>query len=475
MLALGLGLLARAVVAQIAVTNVAMHAGVVDLAWTPSTAPCIVASSSSLSTDTFHFVGQVVSTNWTAVTNASAASFYRIRQVGVVAIADPNLQSIIRAAIPNPHTPAGPIYDIDVEGLTNLSAWSASIADATGIGNLANLTMVDLGGNALMSLDVSMLPALRMLACNANHDDGLGTLVLTGCTNLLVLHCDNNVLTGLDLSSCRRLQDVSCSVNALTDLDVSGFPALEALDCSFNVLAALVPSACPALRDLRCDFNQLTNLDVSACPELRDLHCDFNQLTSLDVSACTNLQVVECSDNPPLGQLTLGNSAYTNVSCARGQLTSLDLQNCHDLVTLDCEGNAIDALDLSDCGVLQTLSCANNGLTSLDVSQCANLESLSCSSNELISLDVCPYSNLTHLEANDNHITDVTPLNTLTRLNYVSLRGNPIYDLTPLIPLALSGWLNGCQVYLSGDRNSISGIDTLENNGVTVTCFPDPP
>lgn len=445
----GVVLSAQAAGAPLTITDVKVSAGVIDLTWTPSLDLSIVSASSSLSTDDFHFVGQVLSLNFTSLTNTGDKSFYRIRRVESVAVPDPQLHALIENAITNSHAPPGMICDIDVDGITQLSGELANIEDATGIRSLPNLIGVDLDGNALLSLDVSTLSKLCLLSCNANL---MSDLVLAGCTNLQVLHCDHNWLTDLDLSLFASLRELSCNFNIFSHLDLTGCSALQSLDCSVN--------------------NFLDHLDLSGCPALLSLNCSANILTNLDLSACTNLQFVDCDDNVSLGQLTLGHSACTNVSCARGQLTRLDLQNCPAMMALNCDGNAIADLDLSGCPQLQSVSCANNGLTSLDLSLCANLESLSCNNNELTTLDLCPDSNLTYLNADNNHIWDLTPLNTQTHLHIVRLVGNPINDLSPLISLAQSGCLAGCTVFLSGPDIKQSEIDTLTNNAVIVEYNP---
>jgi len=445
----GVVLSAQAVWAQLAITDVKVHANIIDLTWTPSLDLSIVTESSSLSTDDFHFVGQAFPLNSTSLTNTDGRGFFRIRRVESIAIPDPQLHSFIENAITNSHAPPGLICDIDADRITQLTAESADIEDATGIRSLVNLASLDLDGNSLLNLDVSTLSGLRLLSCNANS---ISDLRLAGCTNLQVLHCDHNWLGDLDLSLLANLQDVSCNFNVLNHLDLSGCSALQSLDCSVN--------------------NLLEHLDLSGCPALLSLNCSANLLTNLDLSACTNLLFIDCDDNLPLSQLTLGQSACTNVSCTRGQLSSLDLLNCPHLLALNCDENAIAELDLSGCPQLQSISCANNGLTALDLSLCPNLESLSCNSNELTTLDLCPDSNLTYLNADNNHIWDLTPLNTQTHLHVVRLVGNPINDLSPLISLAQSGCLAGCTVYLSGPDIKQSEIDTLTNNAVFVEYNP---
>ena len=49
---------------------------------------------------------------------------------------------------------------------------------------------------------------------------------------------------------------------------------------------------------LSCNKNQLSNLDVSNNTAIKYLHCDGNLLTSLDVTKLSSLQRLTCSVNP---------------------------------------------------------------------------------------------------------------------------------------------------------------------------------
>jgi Leucine-rich repeat (LRR) protein len=97
----------------------------------------------------------------------------------------------------------------------NLDVSSKNISDFTGIEDFINLSLLDLYGNNLTSLDVS------------NN------------TKLKSLHCNNNSITSLDVSNNSMLTSLHCSFNALTNLDVSNNTKLEKLLCSNNNLSVL--------------------------------------------------------------------------------------------------------------------------------------------------------------------------------------------------------------------------------------------
>lgn len=419
---------APAVRAQTAITNIEVRDDAVCLAWTESTNLALVAVATSLEANAFAYVGDVLATHTARVPQAGARLFCRVRRVGVVQVPDAGLEAAMRAAMPAAHAPPDFVYDVDAEGITNLDARSAGIADPAGLEALTSAVRMDLGGNALSSLTLP-LPALQALDCG---DNLLGNLDLGGCAGLRALSCDNNFLPVLDLASCAGLESLSCRIN------------------------------------------QLQGLDLSACRELRQLRCQFNLLTNLDLSACTNLLAVACDDNAGLSRLELGTSACTNLSCARGALTSLNLSGCPSLAALDCRGNALTDVRLGACANLRRLACDDNALPVLDLSLASNLEVLSCANNLLGDLDVSACGNLRELYADNNGITSVASLGTLSQLRTISLLGNPIQTLDPLIALASTYVLAGCKLYVSGPIEPAE-IAALEGYQVDVTHFPSWP
>lgn len=420
---------ASAAGAQVAITNLIVQPAAVTLGWTASTDLCLVAVSTSLCSSSFAYVGDVLATNGTCLTNTGVSGFFRVCRVTVVDIPDTNLASAIVAALPVVHRPFGCLYDVDMAAITNLDASSAGVGDESGLEDLTNLAQLNIDGNELTSLDLS-LAALQNLACDGNW---LGDLELDGCQHLQVLSCDNNFLPVLDLSSCVALEDLSCRINDLPDLELS---------------------TCAALRHLDCAYNLLSNLDLAACASLETLHCEFNQLTNLDVSACTNLLSIGCDDNARLGRLEVGAGACTNLSCAGGALTNLDLHQCPALVSLDCRDNTLAGLNISGCENLQLVHVEGNALPTLDLSDCVNLQEVHADGNAIVNV-IWPAS--------------------VSQLTVISLLGNPVGDLTPLIALASTGALVGSQVYLSGKTIDAGQVAALESYSVIVTVLPNWP
>jgi len=114
------------------------------------------------------------------------------------------------------------------------------------------------------------------------------TITITG-KKITTLDCPSEGLTSLDVSKCSDLVSLYCNDNQLTSLDVRNCTALVSLECQNNQLTSLNLNKNTELTYLYCSFNQLKNLDVSKNTYLIDFYCGYNQLTSLDVSKNTSL------------------------------------------------------------------------------------------------------------------------------------------------------------------------------------------
>jgi Leucine-rich repeat (LRR) protein len=292
----------QAVAVPFSITNTFNTTNGVSLSWDNVTDIYIVAQSPSLTTGQFQYVGNVLATNATTVSNSSDTCFYRIREVQAVQFPDTNFESLIMQKIPLKHSPTNQIYDIDVKAITNLwidtgGPLSWSITNVAGINALTGLQTFECGGivgGPLRSLDFSGCTNLQNLYCWWNQ---LTNLNVSGCTNLRNLYCGRNQLANLDVSGCVNLQYLDCTENQLTNLDVSGCISLQTLYSGINQLTNLDVSGCVSLQNLICADNQLTNLNVSGCTNLQYLNCQWNQLANLDVSSCVSLQLLDCQTN----------------------------------------------------------------------------------------------------------------------------------------------------------------------------------
>lgn len=231
------------------ITNVTVTPSDVRVDWNAASDLYILAQTPSLTTGAFDYVDDVVSTNTSTVPNDATTSFYRIRQVEVVPLPDPNFESVVRSAIPYKYAPTNQVYDIDVEPITSLSERTAGITSITGVAWMTGLTNFDCRDNAITEMDVS------------------------ACTNLVVL---------------------DSSWNQLTELDVSQNTALIALSCekNTNMTHVVLPSN-GKLVTLYCHWNPLTVLDISGNTNLVEVYAHFNtNLTEIIVWDTNNLPAI---------------------------------------------------------------------------------------------------------------------------------------------------------------------------------------
>jgi hypothetical protein len=78
------------------ITNVRVSGDTISLSWNPEPARAILNHSPSLTTGAFEYVGSVLPTNSTSVSNVLGTGFYRIRQVVTIVFPDPCLGSFNR-------------------------------------------------------------------------------------------------------------------------------------------------------------------------------------------------------------------------------------------------------------------------------------------------------------------------------------------------------------------------------------------
>lgn len=105
-----------------------------------------------------------------------------------------------------------------------------------GIEHFSNLEKLYVGRTGVKTFDASVLPKLRELDIYANN---LTTLNLKGCSELVWISCENNLLTELDLSDLTKLSMFNCSGNLIRSLDFSSCKNIEWLGCEDNLLTEL--------------------------------------------------------------------------------------------------------------------------------------------------------------------------------------------------------------------------------------------
>lgn len=201
-------------------------------------------------------------------------------------------------------------------------------------------------------------------------------------TSLIILVCNNNNLTQLDVTQNNNLKSIDCSNNKLSKLNLPQTSNFKFLECANNQISNLDLTKTPSLISLDCSFNQIIELDVSNNFDLELFYCIKNKLANLDISK---------------------NSKLTQLSCLENNLTSLDLSRNSNLLYITCSNNRLTNLDLSYNLLLQELFCTNNKLISLDLSNNPKLMLIYCDSNDLQSIDVKNGNNKIYIQSDLIH------------------------------------------------------------------------
>ena len=162
--------------------------------------------------------------------------------------------------------------------------------------HMPNLSALTLSGGSLMELEIGgYYPSLSSLDVEGNY---IQTIDVSLCPALNTLNVTDNLLTEINVSQNPALTGLFCSNNQIKELNLSGNPTLNNLSCSNNGIEKLDVSMLPQLEDLTCDSNRIARLDFHNNTYLRNLSCRDNLLEFLDFS--TNggrLNKVDCRGN----------------------------------------------------------------------------------------------------------------------------------------------------------------------------------
>ena len=323
----------------------------------------------------------------------------------------------------------------DCTAIEYLTCDNCSITDLSFANSLSNLIELRCVGNKLTSLTVNNKSKLTLLNCAANNN--LTTLSVT----------NNSALKTLNARQCSALSTLNCYNNALTDLDVYLNTALTTLKCyyNYNLQSIKYLNTCTAITYLDAEDCDLT--DLSACnsmTNLATLYCNKNNLSSLTLTGKSKLTYVNAARNPSMTTANIYNNstlatfyindcpALTTLNCYSNALTSLSLSGNTALTTLKCYSNKLTTLDASSLTKLATLYCYNNALTSLKVSGCTALTDLRCFSNTSLAT-ITGLTNCTAMKklyCYSCALTDLSAVNSMTNLDYLSCHSNKLTSLS---------------------------------------------
>lgn len=335
------------------------------------------------------------------------------------------------------------------QAITTLDVSGCDIKDLSGIEYFPEMVKLRASGNALTSLDVSVLPKLEKLYCTSNK---ITELTLGNSTALNIVVCDHNDFDHIDVSGCPNLTRLECGYSNITTVDVSKNDNLEYLSVEAAKVTTLNVDNLSKLLVLCCSANQLTSLDVSNNPVLKVLTCAKNALPHLDVSKNVELETFSCENNllKEINVTMLPNLRALMVGV--NQLTSLDVSGNPLLMSLYCDECELEALDVSGNPELMTLDCSDNFIRKLDFSNNKKLSALWCCDNCIVQLDLTDislYDGDMSLGKNSNH-RDVT----------LSI-GNRL-DLT-----TLDADIDVSRIYNIMDATLDGSVLTLESNYVS--------
>ncbi|MFT3795364.1 leucine-rich repeat domain-containing protein [Flavobacterium sp.] len=338
----------------------------------------------------------------------------------------------------------------EAQAIDSLDISSSNIADATGIAAFVNLKGLNCQGNQIPSLDVSMMPNLRVLYCYENaltslevpnlkylfcYSNQLSSLDLAGRTNLEVLGCADNQLTSIDLSGLSALQSLGCSNNLLTALDLTGLDNLQGVDCGTNLLSDWQVGNLPSLAFLRVSGNAaLNSLSMVNLPALKYLACDDCHLGALDFSGIQDLETLSCTNNP---------------------LTTLDFTGMEQLRNLYCNATNVSSLVFAQPNSMKLIDLTGSPITALDVSQLPYLYSLGLASTPIGLIDITNNFYLSDLGIGDNPDLHTMLLKNGMRQYFSELQFSEFPSLT----------------YICGDDIEIADLATFTGGAIEVNSY----
>jgi len=377
----------------------------------------------------------------------------------------------------------GEIQDSEALAVYQLILTASGISDIEGIQYFTNLRILACGGNAIGSINVSMLANLKDLSC---HDNDLISLNVANLGQLESILCSINQLTTLDLTGCAALKDLNCSSNALTTLTLSNHPALTQLYCQNNQIAVLNSAAIPAIEQFNCNNNQITALSPGLWPNLSMFDANNNLLTTLYFSS--NTYHISANNNLLTG-ITFGTMGVPfELSISGNAFTTLDLSNVTKMRNLTCTypvgmqaQSQLVNVNLSGCTDLWTASLGYNKIATIDLTGCSQLWELDVWNNQLTTLDLTP-TVVTRLHASYNQLTQL--INHATHHYALS---DLYVDYNPLTELDLSAWgqiqsgvsINSTQIkrlYLKNGIQQFSNpmmLNLINMNQLEYVCADD--
>ena len=369
-----------------------------------------------------------------------------------VEIPDFNLRAGIADALDIPR--GSPITQEDMNRLTHLDVLDQGIVNLTGLEFATNLIFLQLQANRIEHIGpLANLMQLTELHLGGNRIEDISPLAHLTQLTVLRLNENGRVEDISPLANLTLLRVADLDRNEIVDVSpLARLTNLESFDLRGNRITDISPLAnLTQLTVLRLNENRI--IDVTPLANLTNLVALWlSDNRIVDVSPLTNLT--------QLTELRLSNNRIEDVSPLEN-LTNLEQLDTHNNPILDPDSPLVEvpdpnlktavreALNLPD-GVpltqasmrqLTRLDARNRQITTLTgLEHALNLTELSLAGNNISDLVpiVSPLANLmqlTVLQLGGNQIEDISPLANLTQLKVAHLDHNEIVDVSPLAHL----------------------------------------
>ncbi len=230
-----------------------------------------------------------------------------------------------------------------IASVVNLQVNNQNISDLTGIEDFTSLVVLRCEFNSLSNLNLNQNTQLQHLYC---YNNNLSSLDLSQNNNLIVISCSNNLLTNISLDSSPYLRYFFANNNLLSDIDVSSNTLLERLQVSENNLTHLNVISNSNLIMLRCAGNLLTELNTTNNPNLGEIDCSGNQISQLDLTNNTHLvffyalynrlERINLSSHPDLLEIGLSNNSLNYLNIRNGANYNLWHFEAYNNENLNC-------------------------------------------------------------------------------------------------------------------------------------------
>lgn len=354
-----------------------------------------------------------------------------------------------------------------------LSITNSAVSSFEGIQSFTNLQEFTCDNNWIVTLDVSMLPALKKLSCQSC---GLTALTINGLSVLEELYANSNSLSSLALTNLPALKTLDVNFNGLSTVNLSNLLAIQTVKLAYNNFTGIDISNLPNLSEVSLSGNELVTINAANLPSLKSFDLSQNQFTGFDISIFPALESFNGTGNTALTSLTIGNLAnLKSLSINGGALTSLDLSGATNLNDLYCDGNLMTSLDVSALTQLAVLSCEGGQLASINFGTIENLTYLNCDFNQLTSLDLSHLNGMINLQCRDNGLTTID-VSGMPDLYFFACSGNQLQSLD----LSHNGHINflECQAnqlqyLLAKNGNDESGFNFSGNPTLQYICVDE--